>query len=775
MGRAAGTLSALGLALLASCGSGGGDPSEPPAPNPTHTHAGPGPSPAPTATPDPSDCLLPDGELVVVPVTFSGRRVILRLDGCGLQIVTPSPQDLAAMNLDRRGRFSSPDVLWGVGLESSRCVITRSNDAGSTWTFASELPGDLSCASDLHVDRSSEGELTAWVAMAGIDSVATPGPEIWRRPLEHDAGWEQIPGIPQTPFLSSDPLRTWIAPRAGRVELLRNSAGEVALEILTGERLTVPITEFGPGDYTTFDDRGWIGGSTSSLGDESVPAVTQVSTVDGAVALEVRAIAGIVSSIDFRDEQHGFACGWKEYPDAFCAFSDDAGTTWTLGELPADLGRATIGNVVRTGGDTGFATWQSASLIRSGILATRDGGRRWTQVALPDLAPQLFFGPLARSSSALDAGPAPRPGPTALPPAPTPIPPPLTGDEPGPLVWLAGEAAGRGPGVTGSVLRSADGGDTWTELLAATGAPIVDLAFLDRNVGWAVGGRRILRTTDGGTTFVDQTPNVTLAEPVLRVDLVRAADATHAIVKVLTESERPNADTILVTSDGGARWDAATVPRGPFPRDLSDACLTRAGAGIMSLGQRIYLSADFGRSWIHGPTFPYETPCCTGDTLGDPRLACSGDHELWILVGGHPRGDTLWHSPDGGANWRDLSDAIRGTETESAMAGAFLDSGSAWLALRDGTGQVLLFRSRDGGDSWQSLPSPFRFDGPPRSYQEWPYAITFSDDSRGIALVGSFGGDGRGSLLLRTVDGGDSWLRDPPPTGFTPTAIATVP
>jgi hypothetical protein len=250
-----------------------------------------------------------------MPVSFSGRSVILRLDGCSVQTVTSSPPDLDPMTTEYRGRFSSPDVLWSVGYGSDGPVLTRSDDAGSTWAVASELPGELRGAIDLHVDRSSTGTLTAWVAMAGIESVATPGPDIWRRSLESPSPWEQIPGIPQTRFLSFDPMSAFFGRRAGQVELVRSSAGEVALEILTGERRTVVIDDFSPSAYTTLGERGWIGGRIPSTDGDGVPVVITVANRDAEIGLTRTTIGGVaqgaVQTLDFRDERHGFACGGR--------------------------------------------------------------------------------------------------------------------------------------------------------------------------------------------------------------------------------------------------------------------------------------------------------------------------------------------------------------------------------------------------------------------------------------------------------------------------------
>jgi photosystem II stability/assembly factor-like uncharacterized protein len=51
----------------------------------------------------------------------------------------------------------------------------------------------------------------------------------------------------------------------------------------------------------------------------------------------------------------------------------------------------------------------------------------------------------------------------------------------------------------GTILRTTDGGATWTSQASGTNNPLFGVAFTDANTGTAVGdGGTILRTTDGG-------------------------------------------------------------------------------------------------------------------------------------------------------------------------------------------------------------------------------------------------------------------------------------
>ncbi len=60
------------------------------------------------------------------------------------------------------------------------------------------------------------------------------------------------------------------------------------------------------------------------------------------------------------------------------------------------------------------------------------------------------------------------------------------------------------------ILRTTDGGVTWTSQFSGTGGRLRAVSFTDSDNGTVVGdGGTILRTTDGGTTWTPQTSGTT--------------------------------------------------------------------------------------------------------------------------------------------------------------------------------------------------------------------------------------------------------------------------
>jgi photosystem II stability/assembly factor-like uncharacterized protein len=81
-------------------------------------------------------------------------------------------------------------------------------------------------------------------------------------------------------------------------------------------------------------------------------------------------------------------------------------------------------------------------------------------------------------------------------------------------------------GDVGTILRTDDGGVTWTRQSSGTTGPLVAVSFPDQNTGAAVGaGGTILRTDDAGATWSPQSSGTT--QPLAAVSFI---DANTGIV-----------------------------------------------------------------------------------------------------------------------------------------------------------------------------------------------------------------------------------------------------
>jgi len=188
------------------------------------------------------------------------------------------------------------------------------------------------------------------------------------------------------------------------------------------------------------------------------------------------------------------------------------------------------------------------------------------------------------------------------------------------LGWAAGHAA--------VILRTTDGGESWTKVNEdpAGEQPILDLWFRDERFGYAVGAYGLfLETTDGGETWQERSFSADQAEP---------AEAT--------------------AESGGSSWYDAAAELG---EDVHLNQLRESAAGrlyIAAEAGNVYRSDDGGATWL-SLTPPYE-----GSFFGILPLAGES-----LLVYGL-RGNLLF-SPDAGESWSavetgttaTLNDAIR--------------------------------------------------------------------------------------------------------------------
>lgn len=772
-------------ALLLGAGCGGGSSGQPRA-----TGGPPGAAtPTPTALPTPTEAALcsgpfDDGEEFVAVLELLGapsrnglantpsipfrtvKRVLVRT-----QLGRVDVLDFAGDGAPEwRGPifFSSPGVAWSwsagyIVPEStppSGAVLLRSDDAGVTWREVSPITG-AARRLDLVVDEASARGWTLGVNES-LASFGTPGPYVFAGSVA-TGRWQRVEEVPVGEWLK--PVWMGLGTRGGRVEVVRWWPDLELYDVSDPAAVTVSRIEaddgFQPTEYATHGDRGWLAGV---LGGQ--PKIL-VSGAGGAWdAVPVADVAqGSISWLDFADAEHGFACGSESTPTdpdgaRFCVFSDDGGRSWERGDVPP--GMALLGvarSRCRDGGVAGSSSpwWGSPS---AEVLTTVDGGRTWSSEALPRLGDSMQMGPTvanSRTGASTHGISIPAASPIPLPPPAPAIP----DDVAGPILWAAGDSVKYGPTILGLLLRSDDGGRTWIEALGRPGGSFRDVDFVDRRTGWVVGGGRILRTDDGGASFVDQTDAVELEGPLSEARVVSAADASHAIV---VGNGRPAGadyarDVVLFTSDGGASWRVADLPAtSAFPPVLGGACLASDGSGVLIVDSRGATTADGGATWTFGADFPNGPDF----QFNDPGLECSGRSDLWILAEGRDD-DTLWHSPNGGRIWADLTREV-GVVPPSFGArtvGTFLSSGDGWLVVEASDGVAAPVRTRDGGRTWTELPSPFA----PLQHAE---TLAFGENGTGVVLTTD-----RAAYL--TTDGGASWSAGALPAGFMPLAMDAVP
>jgi photosystem II stability/assembly factor-like uncharacterized protein len=367
-----------------------------------------------------------------------------------------------------------------------------------------------------------------------------------------------------------------------------------------------------------------------------------------------------------------------------------------------------------------------------------------------------------------------------------------------PNIALAGLAPGGSFG--GTLYRSTDGGNTWSEVPALDGTSVFDIEFAadgtvylgtqdsvrkstDGGVSWATlnlgigpndqvfdvaldpenssilwagiadaaGSQpvNVMRSTDGGGTWENRTPP--LAAPISCRGI--AVDPTHSNTVIAVFGGDFGGGEVWVTNDGGDSWmDRSTgLPANPMNAVVYDGTRLLVGGGLLFGSQFVglYESPDLGVTWnpLHDGTWPV---LVVEDIAVDPNTT----QTIFVAIDGGGVNRTT----DGGSTWQ------IGVGDTQALAGRsirFRPGNSQELFL--GTSSLAVFRSTDSGETFvQSSEGISELD-------------LFSIDANSVnadELAVAFQGQNNGGVLSST-DAGVTWeLESAPPTRYSAVRFA---
>jgi photosystem II stability/assembly factor-like uncharacterized protein len=291
---------------------------------------------------------------------------------------------------------------------------------------------------------------------------------------------------------------------------------------------------------------------------------------------------------------------------------------------------------------------------------------------------------------------------------------------------------------------------------------IDSLAMLDPSAGYAIGGPygayRLLRTTDGGRSWLDITPDG--LHPTAAPTLVSRTTV------LLSAQLRPHVFAVLRSDDAGKTWTRSQPFR--FARGLdvwSPVAADSAhlfvgldeGAAAGSQGEALFASSDGGHAWrfISGTSFERIVPGAlpfgcdkNGFAFATPRRGWAGGN----CAGGRP---FFYRTDDGGRTWRAQRLAGLGSCECDISAPTFFTRREG-VVIVSGAFETTQFRplarvywTDDGGRSWRGSHAPW---GRP--------SLAAAVAARGVAWIVT---SRRGSIkppynrLFRTTDAGRTW------------------
>ncbi len=463
------------------------------------------------------------------------------------------------------------------------------------------------------------------------------------------------------------------------------------------------------------------------------------------------------SSIDFIDASHGWAAGAVSIPSdpnagstAAVFATSDGGVTWHRQSLGVDSDQMNTVSFVNA--NDGWAVGEGSDLGGAGtIVATTDGGVTWSpQSAGTDstLSGVTFVdaehGWLPEGDSIYatsDGGATWTAHDAGI---------PVT------AVSFADDSYGDAVGPGGAVATTTDGGVTWQVRSSTTPAggmpnpapgflisirPVtVGLAFPDATHGWAVAGRTILATSDGGLTWASQTTTADLTN-------VSFPDATDGWA-VGASGVADQSPVILHTGDAGQSWQTqhsgaaqAHGFRGFTAVDAIDAdhaWVTGSSGAIPTAAARpiVGLTTDGGTDWKF-------VKLGYAHTIAD-AVSFVDAQQGWAICA--PFNDdatasVIVHTTDGGLTWK-LQDRTKLQITLRDIT--FVDRLHGWAVGQssDPSGACIVLSTRNGGRTWsrQNLSSPWAWAG---------QQVRFIGHLHGWVVCGP--------LIWATVDGGRHW------------------
>ncbi|MBU1693894.1 MAG: hypothetical protein KJ726_06780 [Verrucomicrobia bacterium] len=239
-------------------------------------------------------------------------------------------------------------------------------------------------------------------------------------------------------------------------------------------------------------------------------------------------------------------------------------------------------------------------------------------------------------------------------------------------------------GESRTVLRSTDGGETWSALFPSEpeGPDYGVVQFPTAADGWILYREQLLHSTDHGASW---TPAALPEQRFYYFGAISAAGSQCFMIQPPTCGA-----TVFRTDDGGARWQAL---EGGLPRnDYSGVYFRDARRGwVVGAYGRFAFTEDGGAAWTE-KDFPSDA--------GFAELEMVTDEFGWMRADrGHA--GRLWITRNGGADWETVELGIR--SYWSIMDVDFLDAKTGLVLVQQGMDGSLVLISRDAGATWMPL------------------------------------------------------------------------
>lgn len=394
---------------------------------------------------------------------------------------------------------------------SGNSGMIRSTDGGMTWTPLAGPPAEPYYYS------------FSYISIGGSDIIANNYSTMW---LSRDAGqtWAKIstPGGVNSFSFSSDSFR-----RVDASSLLASDGqGAMHLSKDNGQTWTQVYAAVDSGSPYYYGQSAVVGFADAKNGFMTDAANKSYATKDGGITWELKSVGfNGARSIQFVNKQ----TGWLVGGDGRLYKSTDLGQSWTNVALASGV------SLTAAYFQTELLGW-SQRYSGAQFAYTRDGGKTWTEMSLPNGVVTMRMGDQAwvaiGASGAVhvstDSGATWNAAYTGTAAALNSL-----AFSDAKTVWVVGSE--------GTLLKSEDAGGKWTLVrLPSSNGTLRSVRFANAKVGWIVGdGGLILATQDGGKTWRQQPSGTSLG-----LTSVQAIDANTAWITGVN-------GLLLATGNGG--------------------------------------------------------------------------------------------------------------------------------------------------------------------------------------------------------------------------------